>query len=139
MQIKKRSRAVIDTNIWISFLIGKSFDDLEDILIRNEFTVLYSKELIEEVFEVINRPKFIRYFSTGARRIIKAVFEDFGEEIKIKSEVNACRDEKDNFLLELCLDGRADLLITSDKDLLVLNRFNDAEIITYNKLRNLTR
>lgn len=137
MIIKKRSRVVIDTNIWISFLIGKSFSDFDDILIKNEFIVLYSKELMEEVFEVIDRPKLIKYFKRGSKRIIKTIFEDLGEEIRVRSEVDECRDKKDNFLLSLCRDGKADLMITSDIDLLVLKRFDTTNIITYNKLKKL--
>jgi len=37
--------------------------------------------------------------------------------------VNACRDFKDNFLLSLCRDGKADFLITGDPDLLVIKKF----------------
>ena len=137
MIIKKRSRVVIDTNIWISFLIGKSFSDFDDILIKNEFIVLYSKELMEEVFEVIDRPKLIKYFKRGSKRIIKTIFEDLGEEIRVRSEVDECRDKKDNFLLSLCRDGKSDLMITSDIYLLVLKRFDTTNIITYNKLKKL--
>lgn len=41
-----------------------------------------------------------------------------------------CRDGKDNFLLALANDGRASHLITGDKDLLVLEKLNQTEILT---------
>lgn len=63
--------------------------------------------------------------------------KDLGEEIRVRSEVDECRDKKDNFLLSLCRDGKADLMITSDIDLLVLKRFDTTNIITYNKLKKL--
>ncbi len=137
MRVKKRSRIVIDTNIWISFLIGGSFRDLEEILLDREFLVLYSAELLKEIFEVIERPKLTRYFGRGSKKIIKEIFADIGEEITVTSNVDKCRDPKDNFVLSLCKDGYADLLITSDKDLLVIGKFLDTHIITYNKLKEL--
>ncbi len=137
MKAKKRSRVVIDTNIPISFLIGKSFDDLDRVLVHNEFTLLYSKELTEEILEVIEPPKFSKYFGSSSGTLIKTIFKDLGEEINIRSKINACRDGKDNFLLALCRDGNADLLITSDQDLLVLNRFETTDIVTYKKFKNL--
>jgi predicted nucleic acid-binding protein len=44
--------------------------------------------------------------------------------------VNACRDPKDNFLLALAKDGRADLLITGDKELLDLAVFEGTRIVS---------
>ena len=49
----------------------------------------------------------------------------------VTSEVTECRDPKDNFLLALCQDGRADFLITGDQDLLVLDPFHRTRIITW--------
>jgi putative PIN family toxin of toxin-antitoxin system len=137
MRVKKRSRVVIDTNIWISFLMGGSFSDLEDILLEKELVVLYSKELLNEIFEVVERPKFAGYFGRGSKKIIKEIFNDLGEEIVVASVTIECRDAKDNFILSLCKDGNADLLITSDKDLLIIKEFFDTYIITYNKLKEL--
>ena len=41
-----------------------------------------------------------------------------------------CRDIKDNYLLALSKDSNADYLITGDKDLLDLNKFENTEIVT---------
>ncbi|MFY8184500.1 MAG: putative toxin-antitoxin system toxin component, PIN family [Bacteroidia bacterium] len=43
--------------------------------------------------------------------------------------VTICRDEKDNFLLSLCADGRADFLITGDDDLLSIKKIKKTRII----------
>jgi len=56
--------------------------------------------------------------------------EEFSDFIVDGSSVKLCRDEKDNFLLSLAKDGFADYLLTSDKDLLVLKRFEKTEILT---------
>jgi uncharacterized protein len=58
------------------------------------------------------------------------VFEIYGISVSIISDVQICRDDKDNFLLNLAVDGKADFLITGDKDLLVLEKINKTKIIT---------
>ncbi len=49
--------------------------------------------------------------------------------VELISEVDVCRDPDDNHLLALCKDGKVDLLITGDKDLLVLKRFGKTRIL----------
>lgn len=42
----------------------------------------------------------------------------------------ACRDPTDDKFLELAVNGHADLIVTGDGDLLVLNPFRDIPIVT---------
>jgi putative PIN family toxin of toxin-antitoxin system len=60
-------------------------------------------------------------------------FELFVDLVDVKIKVNACRDPKDNFLLSLSKDGKANFLITGDKDLLELKSFGTTKIITFTK------
>ena len=57
-------------------------------------------------------------------------FDPFIELIEVKSTIDVCRDPNDNFLLELSKDGRADFLLTGDKDLLDLRKFDKTKITT---------
>jgi putative PIN family toxin of toxin-antitoxin system len=50
--------------------------------------------------------------------------------VPIIQVVRECRDPKDDKFLELALNGRADLIITGDADLLVLNPWRGIEIVT---------
>ena len=59
---RKVERIVIDTNLWISFLITKDYKKLDDKLNKGKIKVLFSLELIEEVFAVADRPKFQKVF-----------------------------------------------------------------------------
>jgi hypothetical protein len=43
--------------------------------------------------------------------------------IVMSESITICRGPKDDKLLELAVSGAADLLVTGDKDLLVLNPF----------------
>ncbi|UXE62473.1 MAG: putative toxin-antitoxin system toxin component, PIN family [Woronichinia naegeliana WA131] len=58
-------RVVIDTNIWISFLIGKAITGLNQAIINDRVIILFSDDLFCELMEVLNRPKFKKYFSAG--------------------------------------------------------------------------
>ena len=59
------------------------------------------------------------------------------ERIEIKEHFEDCRDPKDNFLLDLCVSGNADYLITGDDDLLALNPFHGVKIIHYQRFRKI--
>ena len=59
------------------------------------------------------------------------IIYQYAEIIEVNCSVNTCRDKKDNFLLALAKESNADFLITGDKDLLVLNQFEETKIITY--------
>jgi putative PIN family toxin of toxin-antitoxin system len=58
----KNRRVILDTNLWISFLISKRQKELDVLLESGEVTLIFSKELIEEFLEVSERPKFQRFF-----------------------------------------------------------------------------
>jgi putative PIN family toxin of toxin-antitoxin system len=58
----KSKKVILDTNLWISFLISKQFDFIDDLLLKGKFKLIFSKELIEEFLTVAKRPKFEKYF-----------------------------------------------------------------------------
>jgi|ERR1700722_3026097 len=125
----KPERIVIDTNVFISFLISDSFSKLDKHFQANKIRLLFSNELLGEFLEVIARPKLKKYFSDND--IIKLLdsIQNHADFINITTTVNACRDPKDNFLLALALNGKADYLITGDEDLLVMKKFKKTTII----------
>lgn len=127
----KNKRVIVDTNLWISFLLSKNLISL-DILFENaEITLLFSKELLDEFIEVATRPKFKRYFSSGDLQALVSSIKSHAEFIIVSSKAIECRDPKDNFLLSLAKDGNASHLISGDKDLLALKKFGKTKIVTY--------
>ena len=131
--LKKKSRIVIDTNIWISFLLTKDFSLFDKIVSNPNLILLFSSKLLEEFIEVAGRPKFKRYFSSNDLEELLFQMREHGEFITVTSSTNICRDPKDNFLLSLSKDGKASYLITGDKDLLDLKRFGKTQIVTMKK------
>ncbi|HMJ46577.1 MAG TPA: putative toxin-antitoxin system toxin component, PIN family [Ferruginibacter sp.] len=129
----KRNRIIIDTNLWISFLLTRDHLALDKIFSASNSILLFSEELLEEFIEVANRPKFKKYFSLKDLQEIIIQIKVHGEFIDVKSSTIICRDPKDNFLLSLSKDGNATHLISGDKDLLDLKRFGRTKIVTLKK------
>lgn len=126
----KSDRLVIDTNLWIAFLITNNYKKLDEKIRRKAVTILFSLELIEEVISVAERPKFRRYFTKHDLKELVDLFDAYGEIVDVISKVDICRDPKDNFLLALAKDSKANYLITGDQDLLDLKKFAGTEIVS---------
>jgi putative PIN family toxin of toxin-antitoxin system len=122
-------RIILDTNLWISFLISRSFNKLDALLFSGNCTILFSRELLEEFLTVANRPKLRKYFTPSELKVLVEMLNEIAEFVNVKSNVNLCRDPKDNFLLALAKDGKADYLLTGDNDLLVLEKMGKTNII----------
>ena len=127
-------RVILDTNLLISFLISQKIDSIDDLLLHGKITLLFSDELIEEFITVASRPKFKKYFSNEDIRKLLTFFDSYGKLISISSSITVCRDYKDNFLLNLAIDGKADFLVTGDDDLLCLGKIENVHIVTFNQL-----
>jgi len=129
--MKSNSRKVIiDTNLWISFLISKNYSQLDEIIFSRKCILIFSEELLDEFLTVIKRPKFRKFFSQVDTENLIETIQEYAEFVDVKSNVNICRDIKDNFLLSLSKDSKADYLITGDNDLLDLKKFESTKIVT---------
>ena len=126
----KVSRIIIDTNLWISFLITRDFTKLDEIIFSRQGILVFSQELLDEFLSVAKRPKLRRFFSTSDIEEIIETIDEYADFIKVQTKIEVCRDPKDNFLLSLSVDGNADFLLTGDKDLLDLIKFGETTIIT---------
>lgn len=127
---QKKSRVVIDTNLWISFLLTRDFSKLDHLMSIDRIVLLISQELLEEIFEVAERPKFRKYFELFELTDLIVSLKQRAELVQVSFQINVCRDSKDNFLLSLAIDGAATHLLTGDKDLLVLHPFGELQILT---------
>ena len=79
--------------------------------------------------EVLARPYIaaatIPALREGVGRLLAAA-----ELIPIVERITACRDPTDDKFLELAVNGRADLIVSADADLLALNPFHGIPIVT---------
>lgn len=127
---KTNYRVIIDTNLWISFLLTDGQNKLDKFFSQDRITLLFSEDLLEEFKVVAQRQKFRKYFSKVGFESLILRIEKKAKFIQSKSVVSLCRDSKDDFLLALAADGEATHLITGDKDLLVLTQHLNTKIVT---------
>lgn len=126
-------RVILDSNVWVSYLIGKYLATLGQILSSEKITVIFCPQIIEEVEEVCTRPKLKRLVQPETVRDFLRLVGTVGECVHVVSTVEACRDKDDDFLLGLAKDADADFLATGDEDLLVLKRTGKTKIIFLRK------
>jgi putative PIN family toxin of toxin-antitoxin system len=97
-------RVVIDTNIWISFLIGKSLVGLSDAIIANHVQILFSDHLFSELLEVLKRPKFQKYFSNIAIEQLIALLYKKIEWVEVVNDFNIVEMRKTIANSFLCIN-----------------------------------
>ncbi len=127
-------RAVIDANILVRALIMPlgSVGPVLQRLRRGDYTLLYSRSLLDELADVLNRPRIGRKYGLSQQDIktVLALILLRGEAVNPTRSITACRDPKDNKFLEVAVAGQADVLVSGDEDLLVLHPFEGLAIIT---------
>lgn len=94
----RSKKVILDTNLWISFLISKKFNSIDSLIENKKIILVFSDELIREFVEVVDRPKFRKYFSKKDIEKILDYFDLYGIMIKVASNVEICRDPKVDFL-----------------------------------------
>lgn len=129
MPKQKPNKVVIDTNIWISFLIGKELQYFKDLIISNKIKIVLTDQLLDEIRLVTSRPKLKKYFDQDKVSDLLILLEIISDKIKLKKVEKICRDPKDDFLLALAKQSKADYLITGDKDLLTLKIHGKTSIV----------
>jgi putative PIN family toxin of toxin-antitoxin system len=127
---KQKDRVIIDINLWMSFLLTKDLSKFDSLIADNEIILIFSQELADEIIEVTQRSKFRRYFELDDVESLMLKIRARAIFINVTSEINACRDPKDNFLLSLSIDGNATYLLTGDKDLLIIKKWGKTKILT---------
>lgn len=95
-----------------------------------------SQSMLEEIHEVLQRPKFDRYVTQAERLEFLTTLVATVEKIYISESISVCRDPKDDRYLEAGVSGKATAIITGDQDLLVLHPFRDIQIISPSNFLN---
>lgn len=89
-----------------------------------------SDATLNELATVLARPKFDPYVSVEDRQEFIRKLGRVAERIPIVYAVHVCRDPKDNAVLETGINGRADLIVTGDSNLLALGLYQGIAILT---------
>jgi putative PIN family toxin of toxin-antitoxin system len=126
----KSVKVIFDTNIWISFLIGKRLAKIKQHISDGSISIITTGQLLTEIKTVTGREKLRKYFPKESVKELIELLETIAEKVEIMPTHFINRDPKDNFLLDLIEFSKADYLVTGDKDLLELRPFKTAQILT---------
>ncbi|HNS03103.1 MAG TPA: putative toxin-antitoxin system toxin component, PIN family [Anaerolineae bacterium] len=126
-------RAVVDTNILVRAVIRPqgSVGPILQRLRRRDYTLLLSRETLDEVVEVLHRPRLrVKYgLSDNVLRATLRLIVIRSEMIHPGIQIVVCRDPKDDKFLEVAVAGQADVIVSGDDDLLVLNPYAGIPIV----------
>ena len=131
MSLRPRSRIVIDTNVYLSrYLRPTSVPGRAVQRALERDITLVSLPTLLELRDVLNRRKFSRYVNQSEASPFLNRVAGAAEQIEVLSQIEICRHPKDNKFLALAVDGHADLILTGDQDLLVVNPFRGIAVVT---------
>ena len=124
-------KIIIDTNIWISYLIGKTLAELKKLINNPGINIIITDKLIHEIKETFERKHLDKYFKDENFMEFWKYLEEIKTTVEIDFFPSICRDEDDNYLLTIAEKTVSNFLITGDKDLLVLKEYKRTKILRF--------
>ena len=123
-------KIVLDANIFISsFFWGGNPKAIVERIISGIDELFITKEILDEIEEVIRRPKFhadndmINYFISS--------IEEIGNKITAQKLVKiGSRDRSDNKYIECGIAANTDYIISGDIHLLELKKYENIKIVS---------
>lgn len=113
-------KAVIDTNIWVSALLNPFGYParIRKFFEKGVFQVVVSEPLLEELADVLNRPRIREKYDVTPEDIeeILTLIEERSEYVLLSGDIEICRDKDDNLIIETAVKGKAGYLVTRDDD-----------------------
>lgn len=127
-------RAVLDTVVFVRALInpksncGRLLFDLAD-----NYVIVLSPAIIAEIISVLYRPSLRQRFRQIADlpqldRVL-ALFEQ-AEVVGSEQDVSVCRDPNDDKFFACAVAGRAQYIVSEDKDILAVSEYEGVRTIT---------
>jgi uncharacterized protein len=123
-------RLVVDTNVFVSAALKENSLPFHVVRwIDRHAGLLKSADTERQLLDVLNRPYVTRVTIPALRGGIIGMLA-LAELVPIAERIVACRDPTDDKFLELAVNGRAELIVSGDADLLVLHPFRGIPIVT---------
>ena len=127
-------KAVVDTNVIISGAIKPqgTVGAVLQRLRRRDYTLLLSRETLNEVVAVLHRPRLRLKYQLRERsvRAILRLIVLRSELVEPNVQVAVCRNPHDNKFLEVAVSGKADVIVSGDNDLLTLASYAGVAIVS---------
>lgn len=123
-------KAVIDTNVWVSSLLGTGVPKkLKDHLAQEKFQAICSAQLVDELIDVLARPKFVGKITDIDAAELVRLLRTAALFVEPEPIAETSRDPKDDVFLACAVAGGADYLVTGDDDLLVIAEVGVTKIV----------
>jgi putative PIN family toxin of toxin-antitoxin system len=127
-------RIVLDTNVWISAWFWGGIPSQILILCQEQRVMIFaSPALLQEFEKTLSRPKFqkrIKSLNSTVSDVVNKTRELITLCSTISVNVPELRDRDDLIILGTAQASQAEVIITGDRDLLVLKSFNGVPILT---------
>ena len=123
-------RVVIDANVFISGVLSTTSAParcVEAAVTGGQ--LLATDATLKELFERLLSLKFDPYVTRARREELLSRLAPLVEIVAVVQQVRACRDPHDDKFLEAAVNGRAEVIVAGDKDLLELHPFRGVVIV----------
>jgi len=123
---------VLDTNLLVGYLLtqGKTITRSIDYWENGDIIVVVSPAIVEELAEVVQRPRLRQHMTGDPQVIINLLLSDAIQTRGDLAFPGASRDPKDDKFLACAVEGEAAYLVSGDEDLLSLKQFRDVLIMS---------
>ena len=113
------SKVVIDTNVFVSGLLGSPVSrSVIEAWLDGHFVLVLSSQLLSELLDVFSRPKISRHISVDRQQILLNSLLNHAEFVVPVEQIAICRDPKDDIFLNVAVAAQAQFLVTNDNDFL---------------------
>lgn len=126
-------RVVFDTVVFVRSLINyRSWWGRLVFDAGQEYHLIVSKPIVLEILQVLRRPELTKLFRTLPGRDPATIISllDGAETVDLSTVPSVSRDPKDDIFLATAKAGRADYLVSEDRDLLDIGEYEGTQIIT---------
>lgn len=125
-------RVVFDTVGFVRSLINpQSFWGKIIFQYKDQYTLVLSKPVLQEIFEVLNRPEITVLFKSleglDKDRVVEIISQV--EIVEVSNILAISRDPKDDKFLATAKAAHASYLVSADRDLLDLKAYKGIQII----------
>jgi putative PIN family toxin of toxin-antitoxin system len=129
-------RVVLDTSILVSNVLFPNGVPAQVFKAwrAHYYSLFTTQAILQELMTTLSYPRIRRKYSLPEREIQQTidVIRDYASFVQGIADVSdsLVRDPNDEVILSTCVEARAHVLVSGDKDLLVLGAYRGTEIVT---------
>jgi putative PIN family toxin of toxin-antitoxin system len=114
-------RAVVDTNVLVSAVLNSMGFPAHvlDACLAGQFTLVTSEPLLDELTEVLSRPRIVRRHGKSPQQVaaLVASLRELAVVVSVTSAKPLCRDPDDDIVIATAVEGQAEVVVSRDEDL----------------------